>query len=217
MARREYIQPRASSLRSFHISPVSGTVCASGVVAGVRSEPFVRGRLLSSGEAGRGLTPRCSGLIVSRCAPSSSPLNSISLGHTYGSGSSCRVVHAPTSGTRARSNIITGPAVLLLSEVIASSRGGATLHGTRRVFEAVSECKASSASGPAAPYGSSAFGLVLIVPFVPHSIRFRKRLFVGNRRQGLVRRPFVGQGFRLSGQAGCGLTPRCSGLACARR
>ena len=51
-------------------------------------------RRVHSGVTARRLTPHCSGLIVSRCAPSSSPLNSISLGGRN------RVLHASMLGAR---------------------------------------------------------------------------------------------------------------------
>ena len=75
MARRKYIRPRASSLGSFLISPVSWNVRPSGIGAGARSEGLGRGMASSYR---RGWVWPNPSLQRTRLR---SPLNSISLGH----------------------------------------------------------------------------------------------------------------------------------------
>jgi hypothetical protein len=72
---KKHIRPRSSRLLSFLLSPASGTVWASGVVAGVRSEAF---RAWTPPLVGRGWAGPNPSLQRTRLR---SPLNSISLGH----------------------------------------------------------------------------------------------------------------------------------------
>jgi hypothetical protein len=205
--------PRASSLSSFGISTVSGGhqfigLRRVGRAPGGRRPGTPR---FIEGVRQRRLTTRCSGL-----ATLAAELD-IVRPHIL---KTVRVVARRRSfsqGARESESSWRGVSARCFSELIVFPRGKASLLGARPASKSFGAQRGSRIVASVAWHEEKIFGPVLHRSARSSYRPFPERSVHRESWPGSVRRLFVRGRLLSSGEAGWGLTPRCSGLACARR